>query len=191
MGLVHSSLVAVGLALWSAAAMTLGDWIWAALALRHRPQYGLAHGTLLCLWMGLYLGLLTRRVAGGAAGGAAVGFLAAGSFYALAPVVGYSAMFASWIFLWMALVALTAWLFRARVSTRGWVARAVVASLGSAAAFYAVSGIWMGASGPPDYAWHFVAWTIAFLPGSLAMLWKTLQPGARTISSTPESHPIA
>jgi hypothetical protein len=172
-GLVHSSLLAVGLALWSAAAMTFGDWIWSALALRHRPQYGLAHGTLLCLWMGLYLGLLARRLARGVAGGAAVGFLAAGSFYALAPVMGYSAMFASWIFLWMALVALAARLLRARVSPSGWVMRALVAAMGSAAAFYAISGIWMGASGTPNYAWHFVAWTIAFLPGSLAMLWKT------------------
>ena len=138
---MHSSLLAVGLALWSAAAMTFGDWIWAALALRHRPQYGLAHGTLLCLWMGLYLGLLARRTAGGVAGGAAVGFLAAGSFYALAPFAGYSAMFASWIFLWLALVALAARLLRAPVSRAGWVVRAVIAALGSAAAFYAVSGI--------------------------------------------------
>jgi hypothetical protein len=123
--------------------------------------------------MGLYLGLLARRLARGVAGGAAVGFLAAGSFYALAPVMGYSAMFASWIFLWMALVALAARLLRARVSPSGWVMRALVAAMGSAAAFYAISGIWMGASGTPNYAWHFVAWTIAFLPGSLAMLWKT------------------
>jgi hypothetical protein len=141
--------------------------------------------------MGLYLGLLARRTARGVAGGAAVGFLAAGSFYALAPFAGYSAMFASWIFLWMALVALAARLLQAPVSRAGWVARAVIAALGSAAAFYAVSGIWMRPSGRPNYVWHFVAWTIAFLPGSLAMLWKTSRPHDRTISSTPESRPIA
>jgi hypothetical protein len=169
---VWSIVLAVGLALWSAAAMTLGDWIWAVLALRHRPEYGLAHGTLLCLWMGLYLGVLARRIIGGVAGGATVGFVAAASFYTLAPVFGYSAMFASWIFLWMALVALAAWLLRARASRAGWVARAVMAAIGSAAAFYAVSGIWMDEVARPNYVWHFAAWTIAFLPGSLAMLWQ-------------------
>ena len=150
--------------------MTFGDWLWAALSLRHRPQYGLAHGTLLCLWMGLYLGLVSRRVGSGLTGGAAVGFLAAASFYALAPVLGYSAMFASWIFLWLALVGLAARLMGTQLPGAHWAICAFVAAIGSAAAFYAVSGIWMRPANPPNYGWNFAAWTIAFLPGALGML---------------------
>jgi hypothetical protein len=182
MGPMNGLLLAAGLALWSAAAMTFGDWVWATLALRHRPQYGLAHGTLLCLWMGLYLGVLSRRVVLGLAGGTLVGLLAAASFYALAPFFGYSAMFLSWMLLWLGLVGLAARLLGTRLSGVNWGACAFVAALGSGASFYAVSGIWMGASGPPYYAWHFVAWTIAFLPGALAML---------ALSSTLGSRPTA
>ena len=160
-----------GLALWSAAAMTLGDWIWAVLSLRHRTPYGLAHGTLLCLWMGLYLGWIGQRVAIGAIGGAAIGFLAAGSFYALAPLVGYSAMFASYMLLWFGLMAVAEYALSGRVKGAGWALRGVFAAIASAAAFYAVSGIWMNPPRPPNYLWNFTAWTIAFLPGAVAMLW--------------------
>jgi hypothetical protein len=162
---------AVGLALWSAVAMTFGDWVWAALSLTHRPQYGLVHGTLLCFWMGLYLGALSGRVAWGALVGAAIGFAAAASFYGLAPMLGYSAMFASWVGLWFGL----AWLTRQLLASRGLsgghgILRAVLAAVGSGVAFYAVSGIWMRPPSAYEYAWHFAAWTIAFLPGSLALL---------------------
>jgi hypothetical protein len=166
---MHGVLLAIGLAVWSAAAMTLGDWIWAVLALRHRPPYGLAHGTLLCFWMGLFVGVVSRRVGAGAGGGAVIGFLAAASFYALAPLFGFSAMFVSWMLLWVGLVGLASRLMGARLSGVNWGACAFIAAAGSGAAFYAVSGIWMRPSGPPYYAWHFLAWTIAFLPGALAM----------------------
>lgn len=165
-------LLSAGLALWSAAAMTFGDWLWAALSLQHRAPYGLAHGTLLCLWMGLYLGAIGQRVAMGMIGGAAIGLLAAGSFYAIAPLVGYSAMFASWMLLWFGLVALAERAITGRIHAASWAARGVVAAIGSVVAFYAVSGIWMSPPRPPNYVWNFAAWTIAFLPGSIAMLWR-------------------
>jgi hypothetical protein len=115
---VWSFLIAAGLAVWAAAAMTLGDWIWAVLALRHRPQYGLAHGTLLCLWLGLYIGLASGRVVGGLMRGAGVGFLAAGSFYSLAPLMGYSAMFVSWMLVWFGLAIVVATLLTDRWTSR-------------------------------------------------------------------------
>ena len=150
--------------------MTFGDWVWEVLALRHRPQYGLAHGALLCLWLGLYLGALSSRVAWGAGAGAIVGFAAAASYYALRPLVGYLAMLVAWIGLWFGLAWLTQHLLAGRVSPRQALLRAVLAGAGSGAAFYAVSGIWMNPPSEYVYAWHFPAWTIAFLPGSLALL---------------------
>jgi hypothetical protein len=54
-------------ALLLAAASTLGDLIWARWIPEHRPVYGLAHGTLLFLVLGAWLGALARRPAAGAA----------------------------------------------------------------------------------------------------------------------------
>ncbi|MGQ0733213.1 MAG: hypothetical protein ACT4QD_06100 [Acidobacteriota bacterium] len=170
---MRSLLAAGGLALWAAVAMTFGDWVWATLELRHRMVYGLAHGTLLCLWLGLYLGLLTARVAWTAGIGGLIGLLAAASFYVLAPLLGYSAMFLSWIGLWLAL----AWLAQPAAgpaSAGGRVSwlRALLAASGSGLAFYMVSGIWRTPPSSYVFAWHFVAWTLAFLPGSLALLFR-------------------
>ena len=93
----------IGGAVTIAAASTLGDFIWATWIPRHLPLYGLIHGTLLFLSVGLFLGALHNRSAVGALSGAAIGGLAAGSFYLLAPVAGYSVMFLVWIGVWVAL----------------------------------------------------------------------------------------
>ena len=76
-----------------AAVSTLGDFVWVTWLPEHRAAYGLIHGTLLFCAIGLFLGVLAARPAVGAAGGALIGALAAGAFYLLAPLVGYSAMF--------------------------------------------------------------------------------------------------
>ena len=53
----------------------------------------------------------------------------------------------------------------------GALARGVLAAVGSGAAFYAISGIWTDPRpGGPDYGHHFLSWTLAFLPGFLALL---------------------
>src|SRR5262245_63715139 len=88
-------------ALLLAALNTFGDFLWARFVSRHRAALGLAHGTLLLLALGLFLGLLRKRPARGALLGAAVGLLAAVSFYALAPLLGWGAMFVSWMALWI------------------------------------------------------------------------------------------
>ena len=153
--------------------MTAGDWIWAVLKLRHWAPYGLLHGALLVSWIGVYLGATVGATRRGAARGALVGLLAAGSFYALWPIFGYSARFVSWIGLWFGV----AWLATAVAGTSLWAGggllRASVAAAASGAAFYGVSGIWMGSSPTPDYAWHFAAWTLAFAPGFLALFANT------------------
>lgn len=160
---------ALGLALWAALAMTFGDWLWAALSLRHRAVFGLTHGALLCAWMGLYLGFINARVIVGTILGAMVGFGAAASYYAFAAYVGFAALLA-WILLWIGLSGLVQWLAGRPLVTRGLIVRAALAVIGSGLAFYAVSGIWTRPSANPAYEWHFAAWTLAFLPGSLALL---------------------
>ena len=163
----------IGGALVMAAVSTFGDFVWAHWIARHRMIFGLTHGTLLFLCMGFYLGAVARRPAIGAVAGAVIGFLAAGSFYLLAPLAGYSVMFFTWIGLWAAFGALHRWLQRERSSVAHALLRGAIAALLSAAAFYSISGIWRPFHPRGwDYAVHFAAWTIAFLPGFLALLIK-------------------
>ena len=51
-------------ALWAAALSTLGDWIWARFIPAHRPVFGLAHGTLLCLGIGSVIAMPRLSVKG-------------------------------------------------------------------------------------------------------------------------------
>lgn len=158
-----------------AAVSTVGDWVWASQLLRHRMWYGLAHGAALCLAMGLALGAPAGRPIIGAVGGLVSGFLAAGSFYVLAPLVrgaglsGYSAMYLSWFLLWIFIGYLDGPILR-RAAAGAAVARAVVAAVASGLAFYLVSGMWTNWNPATiNYLDHFVRWTIAFLPGFLAL----------------------
>jgi hypothetical protein len=156
-----------------AAVSTLGDFIWASLHLRHRPLYGLSHGTLLFLCIGLYLGALAKQPVFGALAGAAIGLLAAGSFYVLAPVAGYSVMFVVWAFVWLALALLAGRILR-RKNPLTWnevLGRGVAAAIGSGVAFYLISGIWRPFNPQGwDYAVHFLSWTVAYLPGFAAVI---------------------
>jgi len=168
-GLLSTAVGAMVIALVS----TLGDFVWATWIPRHRPVYGLTHGTLLFLAVGLFLGVLSRRPASGVAIGAALGFLAAGSFYVLAPLAGYSVMFLSWFGIWIALGFAYAWLSGGQSSTRAVVLRGLAAATASGLAFYLVSGIWMPFDPTGwDYAWHFCAWTFAYFPGFAALLMR-------------------
>jgi hypothetical protein len=163
-------------ALLLAALNTLGDFVWARFVPAHRTVYGLLHGTLLLMAVGLYLGVLRGRAALGALGGALVGLLSALSFYALVRLLGMSAMFASWMALWIGFAFLDARL-RGSAPPREALARGVLAALGSGLAFWAVSGIWTRHDpGGPNYAYNFACWTLAFLPGFLALLLRD-RPG--------------
>ena len=161
----------IGGAVTIAAASTLGDFIWATWIPRHLPLYGLIHGTLLFLSVGLFLGALHKRPGVGALSGAVIGGLAAASFYLLAPVAGYSVMFLVWIGVWVALGGLNERLKRRGVEVRVALARGAIAALGSGAAFYLTSGIWFpfDPSGW-DYLIHFAGWTLAYTPGFAALL---------------------
>ena len=151
------------------AVSTLGDFVWAALRLQHRMGYGLVHGAVVCLCVGLVVGWRARRPLLGAAAGPFVGVAAAGLFYILAPALGYSAMFPSWMFFWACFGLLQAQL-DARKPYRSAVLRGLAAAVLSGIAFYAISGIWTRPSpGGPDYVRHFFSWTVAFLPGFVTL----------------------
>ena len=170
----------VGGSLAIAAVSTVGDFVWATWIPQHRPVYGLTHGTLLFLAIGLFLGMITGRAVVGALAGAVIGFAAAGVFYLIAPLVGFSAMFLAWIAVWMALAALYGRLNAAhldsgqardiRVDGSAVAGRGAIAAVASGLAFYAISGIWRPFNPQGwDYAVHFGAWTLAYVPGFAAL----------------------
>ena len=150
--------------------MTFGDWLWAALHIRHTMAAGVLHGAAVCLCLGTAVGLHARRPAAGIVAGPLVGVLAAALFYALAPTMRLMAMFPAWMFFWICFALLEEWLGRDRRLASA-LARGVAAAVLSGIAFYLISGIWTrhDPSGP-NYAWNLVAWTFAFFPG-FAALW--------------------
>ena len=180
---------AVGGALLLAALSTCGDYLWANVVPHHRPIYGLMHGTILFLVVGEYLGALTGKAAIGALGGALIGFLAAGSFYVLSPMLGYSAMFLLYVAVWVAIGLLNGRVLQPagkpgvsaepeRMSLV--VTRSLLAAIGTGIVFYAVSGIWFPFNPHGwDYAVHFLSWTIAYLPAFAALLLTRSSGGAR------------
>jgi hypothetical protein len=163
--MLHAVISAVALGVIS----TFGDYVWAALQLRHRMAYGLVHGAVICLCIGAAIGAREGRVVRGLAIGPIVGLLAAGVFYLLAPWLRYGAMFPAWMFFWICFAVLQSHLRGdgklGMASVRG-----IAAALLSGAAFYAISGIWTRPSpGGPDYVRNLWSWTVAFLPGFLAL----------------------
>src|SRR5262245_268912 len=169
--IVSGPVAAVVGSLLLAAVSTLGDFVWARFIPAHRAVFGLSHGALLCLTIGLFLGLQRGRAVRGAIGGVAVGLASAAAYYALALVIGYWAMFVCWMGLWVGFAFLDARGPRSSASDRETLARGLLAAVGSGLAFYAISGIWLRPSpGGPSYPYHFLCWTVAFLPAFLALL---------------------
>jgi len=176
---MHPSLIG---ALLMAAVTTAGDYAWFAFGIRHTPVAGVIHGVILLATLGAFLGVQSRKMAIGAAGGLVAGALGALSFYAMWPVIGWTAMFVSWALVWIGLAAFDGLVLR-RVSdantrtveprthkpTTHWLLRGLIAAVLGAAAFYAVSGVWTAHAENPNYGWHFVAWLIAWWPGLAAL----------------------
>ena len=171
----------IAAALKMAGVSTLGDFLWADVLPRpHPPLYGVVHGAILFLVVGLILGSAARRPVAGATGAAAIGTLASVGFYAFVPFAGYSVMFPLWIVVWVALGALNENLHLRRVALRATLARGGLAAAGAGIAFYMVSGIWF----PFDpqgwsFAVHYCAWTIAYFPGFAVLLIRRPSFGRR------------
>lgn len=176
-------------ALLLAALSTFGDFVWANWRVRHLMLYGIVHGMVLFLAIGLFLGTRAGAPLLGSVAGVLAGAGAAGSFYLLAPLVGYSAMFVAWMLVWIALGFISLWL-TTRAAGRGLAGRSAsvpaggllmqglgrgaIAAVASGAAFYTVSGMWFPFNPAGwDYAVHFASWTVAFLPGFVALLWRS------------------
>jgi len=165
--IVRPVVAALALALLS----TLLDLVWAAWIPEHKAVFGLAHGALIGGAIGLPLGLVRGRPVAGLLAGAAIVLGAALGFYGLARLIGYAAMFAAWAALWLAFGLLGGRWLGARHSLGESLARGTAAAVGSGLAFYLVSGIWTRFDPRAiDYLYNFACWSLAFLPGFLALL---------------------
>jgi hypothetical protein len=154
------------------AVATVADWIWASQSLPHKALYGILHGAGMLGAMGLAIGATQRRPLTGLAGGLVGGVIAAASYYGFV-ALGFRrySILAAWGLLWFIFAYLEGPFLRgSRVS--GAVVRGVVAAAGSMAAFYYVTAAnWMHPEPKSfHYLEHFWRWTVAFLPGFLALL---------------------
>ena len=148
--------------------MTLGDFLWEALHIRHRVLNGVIHGATMCLCIGLAIGLRARKPPIAAAAGVVIGVIAAASFYALAPLLRWGAMFPAWMLFWILFALLQQRLRRdERVVTAA--VRGVIAATLSGIAFYLISDIWIHESRYPSMALRLAAWVFAFLPGFVVL----------------------
>ena len=150
---------------------TAADYVWFLNIPQHQVTSGAIHGATLFAALGLYLGWRKGKAGIGLAGGLLSGTLAALSFYALAPVGGYSMMLVSWLLLWIMLAGLQTHLDGrldpAKAIGRG-IITAIVAALGFAVVLFQLYRRW-----PPEsfsFFKHFVAWAMAYLPGLYVLL---------------------
>jgi hypothetical protein len=150
------------------AVMTLGDVAWAQFGIQHRVVYGVIHGAVMCLCLGLAIGLRCRRPLPALAAGPVIGVAAAASFYVLAPALQWAAMFPAWMLLWVLFALLQQWLDKRESMLTAFV-RGLAAAVASGVAFYLVSGMWTSEHGAPNVARHFASWSFAFFPGFLAL----------------------
>jgi hypothetical protein len=167
---LHALIASLGLG----AVMTLGDFVWAALHIRHRIAYGVVHGAAMCFCLGLAIGMRAGKPGVAAIAGVVIGIIAAVTFYALAPVLRFGAMFPAWMLLWVLFAVLQHQLHETDALGFAWL-RGICAAVFSGAAFYLISGIWTRA-GEADVARNFAAWSFAFLPGFLALFFRRRAP---------------
>jgi hypothetical protein len=168
MGLIGPALIGSMLL---AVLSTVADYVWFLNIPQHQVSSGMIHGSVLFAALGGYLGWRKGKAPAGAIGGLLSGMLAALSFYALAPIGGYSMMLVSWLLLWILLAALQTHLDGRldvpRALGRG-VVTSIVAGLGFAVVLFQLYRGWPPAEFP--VARHFIAWSMAYLPGLYVLL---------------------
>ena len=155
-----------------AALSTLGDFLWAHHGIKHRMFAGILHGALLCLCLGAVLGYggkTTQTILLGALGGLVLGILSAGGYYLMRPIIRSDAIVVAWMELWILAALLHWWVNTISESLKRTLLRGILAAVTSGLAFL-VLGIWTRhALGGPHYVYKLLSWTIAFLPGFLAL----------------------
>jgi uncharacterized membrane protein (UPF0136 family) len=188
---------AVVASLFLGAVMALGDVTWAAMRLQHRVAYGLVHGAVMCLCLGIAVGVRARKPVPAALAGPVIGVLAAAAFYLLFSSMRMAAMFPAWMLFWI-LFALLQQRLAGNEGIGAAAVRGVIAAILSGVAFYAISGIWTGPSAhaPPNVAVHFAAWSFAFLPGFVVLFWpinrawrRHLDGGSAAAAATRQTPP--
>ena len=152
---------------------TVADYVWFLNIPQHQVSSGMIHGSVLFAALGGYLGWRKGKAVAGAIGGFMSGMLAALSFYALAPIGGYSMMIVSWVLLWIMLAALQTHL-NGRLDMPKAIGRGLVTSiaagLGFAVVLFQLYRGWPPAEFPAFR--HLVAWSMAYLPGLWVLLKK-------------------
>ena len=152
---------------------TVADYVWFLNIPQHQVSSGMIHGSVLFAALGGYLGWRTGKAVAGAIGGFISGMLAALSFYALAPIGGYSMMIVSWVLLWVMLAALQTHLDGRldlpKAIGRG-LATSIAAGLGFGVVIFQLYRGWPPAEFPAFR--HLVAWSMAYLPGLYVLLKK-------------------
>ena len=150
---------------------TAADYVWFLDIPRHQVLSGSIHGASLFAALGAYLGWRKGKFVVGLIGGLLSGVLAALSFYALAPIGGYNMMLVSWLLLWIMLAALQTHL-DGRLDPAKAVGRGLITSIAAALGF-AVVLFQLYPNWPPEtfsVFRHFVAWSMAYLPGLYVLL---------------------
>lgn len=154
-----------------AALSTIADYVWFLGIPQHQVLSGAIHGSVLFAALGAYLGWRKGQAGAGAVGGLLSGLAAALSFYVLAPLGGYNVMLVSWLLLWILLAALQTFLDGhldiPKALARG-IITAIVAAAGFAVVLFQLYKGWP----PPAFplVTHFIAWTLAYLPGLYVLL---------------------
>jgi hypothetical protein len=155
-----------------AAVATAGDFIWFTFGVRDRMAFGVIHGAVLLMAVGGVLGFRAGRLAPGLLVGAASGVGGALAYYALGAIGRTTAMSIAWASVWLFLA-----LFDGLALRRGpgrvaeIVPRGLIAAAASGLTFYVVIGILWGhdQAGSRNYLYQFLAWTVAWGPGILAL----------------------
>ena len=150
---------------------TIADYVWFLDIPQHQVLSGSIHGASLFAALGAYLGWRKGKLGAGALGGLLSGTIAALSFYALAPIGGYSMMLVSWLLLWIMLAALQSHL-DGRLDIAKAIGRCIITSIAAAIGFgvvlFQLYRGWPPATFPVFT--HFIAWAMAYLPGLYVLL---------------------
>ena len=175
-----------------AAAATCGDFIWYTYGVRHTMAAGLVHGALLLTAVGAVLGANSGHILRGLPLGALAGIAGAASYYLLVLVMDRrpygTAIPTSWVIMWLILAALDGRWLRAP-ARRTWSAvlvRGLAAAVLGGVTFYLVLGTLWGRppAGGRNYLVQFLAWSVAWAPGMLALTWDSRHAASATSQST-------